>query len=467
MAVLLASLGIVLSVLNRPAPKPAATAALPDMEYIIDLRGDEYQGLASVTIKNDTGEYTIIPGDPPSIPGYEPYITNTYPLSRIISVSSGLISFDLIAEEAENLAAFGLDVPRAEIRIKPVRGDELALYIGNPAPDGMSAYVKKGGSPAVHLSSLWDTDTYLQGVFDFIDTELSPAATGDGTGGYSFDRITLGGAVRQGEEVTIFVRENDEEDPLGQQRTMLRISGPIDARLNLDRGYPIIESVFGLSASRAAAKINSNSDLAKFGLDKPWSTVAVSGTMGQGLGGFGLRVSKPDAAGKVYVQREGLDLVYEADASQFPWLETSWFTLMDGLIIYPFIDLLSSVEVRTPARTVSFSLSGVEDDLKVKALDLDIDTANFRSYYQTLLTARYDEVSAEKPAPGAKPVLEIIYNYRSGKQADTVSFYSTATRRVLTSFNGSRPFYTFAGYVDKVIADLDQTLAGKRVLPYI
>jgi hypothetical protein len=165
-------------------------------------------------------------------------------------------------------------------------------------------------------------------------------------------------------------------------------------------------------------------------------------------------------------------LVYEADASQLPWLEASWFDLMDRLIIFPFIDSLSTVDVRTPARTVSFSLSGEGDDLKVNFQNINIDTANFRVYYQTLMLAMYDEVSPEKPAPSAKPILEIVYHYRNsigtnGKVADTVSFYSTASRRVLTSFNGGRPFYTFAAYVEKVIADLGQILVGKRVLPYI
>ncbi|GHT64671.1 hypothetical protein FACS1894110_04790 [Spirochaetia bacterium] len=467
MLLLLASLGLVLTVLNRPDSKSAADPVQSEQEYIIDLQGDEYQGLASVTIKNSTGEYTVISGSPPSIPGYEDYPIDTYALYRIVNTSAGLLSRGLVTDEETSLAPFGLDVPRAEIRVKPVRGDELVLYIGNPVPDGINAYVKKENSPAVYLAGQGETETYLKGIFDFIDTEISPPAADDGGGGFTFDRIILGGAVRQGEEVNIFVNENDESNPPGMRGNPIRISGPVDARFNMDRGYPIIQSIFGLRASRVAAKIDSNSDLAKWRLDKPWSTASVSGTVGQGLGGFALRVSKPDAAGKVYIQREGVDLVYEMEASQLPWLETSWFNLMDRLIIFPFIDLLSSVEVRSPARTVSFSLSGEGDDLKIKALNIDIDTANFRVYYQTLLSAAYDEVSAEKPAPGAKPVLEIIYHYRDGKAADTVSFYSTASRWVLTSFNGGRPFYTFAAYVDKVLGDLDQILAGKRVQSYL
>jgi hypothetical protein len=275
----------------------------------------------------------------------------------------------------------------------------------------------------------------------------------------------LGGAVRQGEEFTILEKENDAESLFG--KTALYISGPMDAKLNMDRGIEKLRSLFGLRASRIAGKINSDRDLAEWGLDKPWSTASVSGTMGQGLGGFALRASKPDASGTVYVQRDGTDLVYETDVSQLPWLESSWFDLMDRIAILPFIDSLSSVEVRTPGRTVSFSLSGEGDELKVDAQGQSVDTANFRVYYQTLLVAMYDEISGEKPVPGAKPALEIVYHYRSEKPADTVSFYSTASRRVLTSLNGGRPFYTFAAYMEKVISDLEQILVGKRVSAYL
>jgi hypothetical protein len=326
-------------------------------------------------------------------------------------------------------------------------------------------YVKKADSPAIYLAGSGDIENYLKSVFDLIDLEVSPAVAGEG--GPVFESITLGGAVRQGEEVNLFVRENEKNANPMAGGTSIRISGPVDARLNMDSGYPTIQSLFGIRASRAIGRISSNSDRAKWRLDKPWSTAVVSGTLGQGLGGFGIRASKPDESGKVYIQREGLDIVYEADASQLPWLEASWFSLMEKLIIYPFIDSISSVEVITPARTVSFALSGEGDDLKVEALGIDIETPNFRTYYQTLMLAMYDEVSSEKPAPGAKPVLEIRYHYRDGKPADTVSIYSAASRRVLTTFNGGRPFYTFAAYVDKVIADLDQVLANKKVQTYL
>ncbi|MDR3191584.1 MAG: DUF4340 domain-containing protein [Treponema sp.] len=467
MALLLASLGVVFVLLNREEPKTSSSSSsLPPAEYVADLSGEEYGGVASVTVKNAGGEFTVSAGDPPVLEAYNEYVTNNYPLSRTISVSQALYSRETVADNPEDLALFGLDAPRAEVRIRPVKGGELILHVGSDAPDGYSVYVRKEGSPSVYLANSSDTENYLKKAVDFFDLEISPAGEQEGAMP-DFERIVLGGAVRNGQETAVYKSEEEETDTKRVIANPLRISaGSLDGGLNMDKGWNALSPLFGLSADRVAA-VAGEGDLARYGLDKPYSTAAVSGTLGQGLGGFSLRVSKPDASGNVYIRREGSDLVYEAAASKLPWLELGWFDLMNHMIILPFIDSVAKVEVITPRRTVTFALSGEEDDLKVSADGKEIETSHFRTYYQTLLYASYDEYTTETLPPGAAPFLEIRYHYRSGSPADTVSFYATGSRRVLVSFNGAKPFYTLSVYTDRVLADLDSLLAGNKVMPYI
>jgi hypothetical protein len=178
-----------------------------------------------------------------------------------------------------------------------------------------------------------------------------------------------------------------------------------------------------------------------------------------------LKVSRPEQ-GKVFVQRG--DLVYEAQAPA--WLEASAFDLMAKLVILPFIDSLESVELAwlvNGSETVRrFSLSGEDRELQVSSGGIALDTAVFRAYYQTLLMAKYDEY-AEAPLPGGPPVLEFRYFYRDPTKApDRVSFYAAGSRRVLTSLNGGRPFYTYAVYVERVLGDLEKVLRGEKVSSY-
>jgi hypothetical protein len=465
LVVLAAALGLGLYLLNRPAKTlDPLSPALLDTTYLIDYRDEKYGGLASVTVKNEKGEYTVVPGDPPAIPGWESLISSAYPLTRIVDNSASLSSRGLVTEEGD-LARYGLDKPRAQVDIKTTSGDGTTLFIGADVPGGTGVYVCLGGRPPVHQAGKWEMENFFQGVFDFVDKELSPQLPDDGYGGFNFEEITLGGAVRPDGLVRV-IHQEQETQP-GRISNAYRISGPIEASLNLDKGYTILKSIPGLTADRAVARISGDGDLARYGLDKPYSTAAVSGTLGQGLGGFGLLASKPDAEGNVYVYRQGGELIYQTAASGLPWLEASWWDLMDKMIVLPFIDDIAQVEVISPQRRVSFNLSGEGDDLKVEAQGVELDVKFFRSYYQSLLSAIYDEYTDDKIPPGAQPIMEIVYRYRDGRQPNRVSFYASSSRRVLTSLNGGRPFYTYSAYITKVQHDLDQLLEGKKVLPYL
>jgi hypothetical protein len=467
MAVLLGALGLALVLLRRgeePAPSPLAN--LPPVEYLIDYRDEAFGGLESISVTNRTGDYTILPGDPPRIPGWESLIVNTFPLARMVDIGDSLMSRGLVVEDPEDLSIYGLDPERARVEIKTSRGDGTTLYIGNEAPDAISVYVRLEGDAAVYQAGKGDAEVFLQGIFDFVDKEVSPQGQDNGYGGFEFDEIVLGGTARPDGVVRV-IHTAQENAPAGRLRNEYLITGPMEGTLNMDKGYNTLKTIMGIQAGRVAGRITGEGDLASYGLDRPYATVQVTGTLGQGLGGFSLRASGPDGDGNVYIHRDGTELVYQAEASSLSWLSATWWDLMDRLIILPFIDDIARIELSTPDRRVAFSLSGEGDELVVEAQGEVLDTGDFRKYYQTLLTAIYDEYTEERIPPGAAPILEIVYHYRDGRTPDRVSFYQALSRRVLTSLNGGRPFYTYSAYTGKVLSDLDRILEGKKVVPYL
>ncbi|MDR0602663.1 MAG: DUF4340 domain-containing protein [Treponema sp.] len=459
-------------ILLKPEADASAAAEIPPVEYILQL-----EGIKSVTVKNAEGEFTVFPGKPeaeqsadaapdsagPFIAGFEDSAMSDWDLGRMLEIPAGLISRGLVDEAPAELAPFGLDPPRAEVRVETESG-RAVLYLGNDAPDGSSVYTAKEGDSAVYLAESWSLGNFFKRALDFADLSVTPAPVDDGAGSFVCDSIRLGGAVRRGEEITVLKESRTGDASEGIMEGPFRLTSPLEARFSLDKGAPILQGIFGIRASRAVAK---DPDLAAYGLADPWSTVSVSGTLEKGLGGFAVRASRPDSAGNVYLMKEGSNLVFEAAASALPWLSVSWFDLMEKLITLPFIDSVAAVEVRMPERTVEFTLSGEEDELKVRAGGIDVDTSVFRSYYQTLLTASYEDRTDISPASLPAPFLEIVYRYRGEKDPERIRFYSTGSRRVLVNYNGGSVFSTYSAYTDKVIADLDQVLAGQKVLPYL
>jgi hypothetical protein len=457
MLAVLAGLGIALFFLssNPPADSAAVSRAAPEAAYVYDAGGVE-----SLAVRSGSGEYTLSGGDNPSLLGFEDVPLDTYSLNRVLAAASRLVSRGLVSAGAADLAVFGLEAPRAECVVRSRGGTAVTLLIGSAAPDGSNVYVKLAETPEIHLAASYETGVFLRGPLDFADTEISPPAAERGGGEFPFEKIILGGQVRRGEAVTIM---NVGNSP-GIGGSPFLITEPVNAALSADRGLPPLEALFGLRAGRVAARLSDTDAPGRYGLAEPWSTAEVSG----GALEFRLSVSKPDNGGMVFVRRDGSPLIYETAASALPWLELSWFDLMEKLIILPFIDTVASVEIKTPERQVSFFLSGERDELRVSAGGADMDVKNFRSYYQTLIGAGYDEKSGVSVSALPPPFLEITYRYREGgKSADTVSFHHASSRRVLASLNRGRPYFTLSAYTGKVLADLDLVLAGERVRPYL
>ena len=448
-------------------------------EYVIDL--GEAVHPASVRVRNEYGEFTVQGGGENGdavIAGLEGFPLDTFQLNRMLDLSGRLVSRGLAAAGGvEDLAAFGLDPGRALVETWPEGGGALSFLIGNRAPDGENVYVKRAEGPEIYLVRSWDVENFLKGELDFIDRKITQAAPADNAGGPDFDRLVLGGAVRRGADIVVLKTAAEEgaepppPGPAGIRQHPFRIVSPVEADFSIDKGFPIISGIFGLDAVRVAAVVRERGDLKSYGLAEPWSLVSVRGAPNEEEE-FTLRVSRPGDVDTVYVYREGRDLIYEVSVSGLSWLETTWFDLMNKMVLLPFIDSVASVEVAHGGKSVVFSLSGEEDDLAVTAEGRRVDTKIFRSYYQTLISVSYDFYS-EAPLPREKPFLEVVYRYRDGaegppKQPDRVSFYPAAdSRRVLVSLNGGRPFATYSVYTAKVIADLAPVLAGQKVLPYL
>jgi hypothetical protein len=457
-------------ILLKPEEADAAAVETPPVEYILNL-----EGIKSVTVKNAEGEFTVFPGKEtedsgtagngaaPFIAGFEDCAMPAWDLGRMLEVPASLVSRGLVGEAPAERAPFGLDPPRAEVRIETESG-EAVLYIGNDAPDGSNVYTAKKGDSGVYLAESWNLGNYLKRALDFADLAVTPPPVDDGAGAFVCDSIRLGGLVRRGEEITVVKEPIEATGQPGLMAGPFRLTSPFGAQFSMDKGLPALQGIFGIRASRAVAK---GEDPASYGLAEPWSTVAVNGTLEKGMGGFAVRSSRPDASGNVYVMKEGSDVIFEAAASALPWLSVSWFDLMEKLIVLPYIDSVAAVEVRTPERAVEFALSGEKDDLKIRAGGVDLDVSVFRSYYQTLLTASYEERTDISPASLPSPFLEVVYRYREAKDPERIRFYSTGSRRVLVNYNGGRVYSTYSAYTGKVIADLDQVLAGQKVLPYL
>jgi hypothetical protein len=468
LVLVIAGLGVTVLLLGKGDAAPVQEGETA--EYIINSAQDG--DISRIAVKNESGEYEILApardGEALFIPGLEDLKLDSFSLSVTRNRLSLLMSRGFISG-GEDLALFGLSEPRAVVTVSFAGGGERTILIGNDAPDGANAYICTLGEDGVYLASRRDLENCLFRSLDFVDkTVVETVANPSGEGvPPEFESIELGGAVRRDEPVRIVKAEGPPPDRSGMAYNPYQIVQPVHAKVGIDKGLPNLEALFNLKAVRVARFVTDPGELAEYGLAEPYSVATVLGTLGSGLGGFSLRASAPAEDGRIYLLREGVPLIYEVAFDTVPWLELSFFDLMDKLVILPFIDTIARLEVSGPDHSYSFTLSGEGDGLTVQSGGETVDTANFRTLYQTVLTAMYESYTRELPAIGSVPLLEIRYHYRDGRPGDRLSFYPATARRVLLSYNSGRPFYTYSAYVDKVLTDCAQVLAGKKVRSYI
>jgi hypothetical protein len=453
MLVVLAGLGISLLLLGR---EPAIAELEPIPEEYIFIAADSENEIKYITVLNSHGEYTIRAGDNPVIIGYENFPINFFNFFHILNASWRLSSWGLITDDTTNLPDFGLDPPQAQVFIQTVNGQTVTLLVGSSAPGG-NIYVKLQDNRQIHLASFFDAGIFLRSFYELMDTAITPGIQRNHEGMFIFDRIILGGEVR--EAITI-VNSDPTHTIQAYVISPCQIISPVNAAVSIEQVH-LLESLFGLHGDKVVGR---SEELVYFGLAQPWSTAEVF----TAAGNFRVLVSKPDNTGMVFIHRQGSPLIYETYDFNLPWLEVSYFDLMNRMVHLPFIDNVASVEIKAQERTVSFFLSGEGNAMTVRAGTIDIDPRNFRVFYQNLVSARFDEYAGIPAALLPPPFLEIVYHYRdSSRSSDTVSFHEASGRRVLTSLNRGRAHFTLITFTDRILSDLELVLTGQPVRSYL
>ena len=166
--VLGAACGIYFASNNIKPAEPAPTEAPAYQSTTVKLVERQRSEVASIGITLPDGEsYTIVnqnkyEEDGTRIPlaqgekgyaieGLEEFDLNQSTAETIVGYAADLTATQLITDNAENLADFGLDAPRAEIAMNYRDGKTTTWLIGSQAPTNSGSYFAEKGKNAVFL----------------------------------------------------------------------------------------------------------------------------------------------------------------------------------------------------------------------------------------------------------------------------------------------------------------------------
>jgi len=354
----------------------------------------------------------------------------------------------LMIEPQEPLSSYGLEHP---VEVVLDFGDsKTTLYLGGLAPDGSTVYLQASGDylaetgrVVIYGVSLESVKSYFLGALDFIHPTISQISMS----GVLFDTALFSGALRS--EPIALERVPPASDELP---SAYRLTAPVRRDVDPSGGLLALRSLMGIIASDAVAVHPDEETLRRYGLETPYSTVRLTGTE---EGDFTLSASEQDGAGRVYLIREGVPVIYSLSASSLGWLSLDVDSLMDKTILNPTLGEISSLMLETPAASYTLGLAGGEDSLTVTLGGEPLDTGRFHAFFQALTAGALTGYTATEAGEGDAFLLRITCGYRDGSPAEVITFYPGPAREAYVSFGeGPAAFRTSSTYVDRVLAEL-------------
>lgn len=360
-------------------------------EAVYVLGGADQRFAKTIEVNNTQDTYTIQNGfvnvdaaagqteSEHSIQGMDLSHLNQSTLRSAFSNAGSLQAKRVVAEDGADMALYGLGSPSATVKITYADG-EATLLVGDDTPSGEGTYAAVDGT--VFLVDTAKVDMFRDSRFSFVNRTITE---GNSESTIPTKLVLTGGRL---EEPVVIEKVADDEASSMTGFSSYRIVSPIEASANSQKGVTQLQVIFGLSATAVVADADGDgSALARYGLDAPYMTVEANA---EEITPFTLAFSQPDSEDNVYVKSGSSPYIYQVSAAGLPFLELMLFDLQEKMIILPHIDSVSQVEVQADDMIYLFELAGEGDELTVKMGGKELTAANFRKFYQTLISASYD-----------------------------------------------------------------------------
>ena len=146
-----------------------------------------------------------------------------------------------------------------------------------------------------------------------------------------------------------------------------------------------------------------------------------------------------------------------------PFLEYELLDFIDGGIFQINIKDVTELSASVPGISCHFVLEGEGQNLKVTetASGKTIDTASFRQFYISLLSARIEGYATSADVTG-NTEFSFKVTTKYGEKA-TYAFDIISTTRALITLDGSAEFYTNRSYVTKAAERLVMLANGETI----
>ena len=415
---------------------------------------ENQNGSFSVTAETPEGEATIY-----TLVGFEG-IELQEGIADSVANDAAAVDFISIVSGGDNAADFGMDAPRATVRVRFNDDTTATIRVGSDAPAEAGAYISFGSSDAVYLVSGEAVDSFLYSVNEFVSLEITASSPDVDSSEPIY--LTVSGS-HYPEPITI---EPNKDEAINATYV---VTSPVSMFANATESYDIAGAVRGLNAESVVCVNPTDSQLSSYGLSEPYAAIEASYPDTD----ITLYSSAPDDNAIVYIYNPDKDIVYTIEVGAVTWAKTGIDMLVPGSVIDAKLEAVSAVRFTagdndydikvTSAKEIVVNDDGEDEEQISTTASYDgkpLDDTYFTVFFQNCNAIR-SKGTAEK-AEGSE-VMSFAFSYSTGRDDDVVKAYSTGGAQYVMTLNDTVIGTASKSYIDDLIDSANDLISGYPV----
>ena len=410
-----------------------------------------------ITVKNQSGEYQILgydysktleSGEIDDIPlvytmqGYEHTLMSKLMTDNLVSECKTVAATKIVDKSGKKYIDYGLDKPRAEVKVIYSDLSKVDMFFGNEAPDKSGTYCRIDGDKNVYLVNSGSIDMFFMDKLQLFDKNL----TGEMSETEDISEIELSG---KGYEKSVIVtdKENNIID------TSYVMTSPYNEPCDNTKTVNYATGFFDMKMSTVAAAEVNEDDIKKFGLSEPYMDIKIKTTERE----INILVSETEDE-KYYIMKKDGNIIYQTDDDEFKYYGLNYMDFLSESIFKPEMPNVKTAEITYQNKTYEYILERekVINDLYEESLNTTMyyngETVNYGNLLNFVENLSNIKRTYEFPEnrDGFKEIFKITLKFE--KENYSLVLYENDEKKTLVSVDGDDKCLVDTEFVQKILA---------------
>ncbi|MBR5236190.1 MAG: DUF4340 domain-containing protein [Clostridia bacterium] len=351
---------------------------------------------------------------------------------------------ELVAENVNDIAQYGLDAPQKTVLIKQQNGETVKVLIGNSVLEGTDRYLMLEGDTRVYLKSALGCESLVCSLSDLMDKTI-----------YSMNADEVGGIIlnRTGANSIHLNCIKTAEDEAGEPVYEWYMEKPLQ---KMASSYSVDDKLLPNIVSQTAEKIipvpEKNFD---YGFGRPRASYSLWSL--DNTKRYNVLVGKEEGK-NTYIKLVGDDTIYLVATETLDFISLGYLDLADKLIHLENIKDVSEIYINGLGHFYHLSISNKDGITAYSINDKPVSESKFKNAYKFVIGLTLDDFIMGSGA--GKTAVTIRYIKHDGTETK-VECLDYNDRNYLIKVNGKGNFLSRKKQVENMFNELDETISNQ------